>query len=473
MKLRTALLLLFCFISSHSLAGEPALPAGLDSGKNPGEPGLPAGLGTVAGESAEPQLPSGLNTPMPEQPAFLSEASDNIDWLSGFWELRVGRRLGSDPHQQQTSIAESRLQLEFEKSLHGISLNLTTDLLLDQVADSQRIDLENGDGWLDLRVASLAFSPADFIDLRIGRQILTWGTGDLLFINDLFPKDWNAFFIGRDEEYLKAPSDAIKASLFTELINLNLIYTPTFDADRFIDGRRISFFSPDLGEIAGRNAITRIDRPYDDELALRLYRHFNAVEAAVYFYQGRWKSPAGLNPSNGLALFPRLRTLGASLRGPLFSGIANMEIGYYDSREDRRGDNALINNSEIRLLLGYEQELARNLTLGTQYYLEQMQDHDAYLRSLPTASAARDEDRHLLTARLSLLTHQQNTRWSLFVYYSISENDLYLRPKVAHKWDDNWSLEAGANLFAGEDQHSFFAQFRDNTNAYVSLRYGF
>jgi hypothetical protein len=92
------------------------------------------------------------------------------------------------------------------------------------------------------------------MDLKIGRQILTWGTGDLLFINDLFPKDWNSFFIGRDEEYLKAPSDGIRVSLYTKLINLDIVYTPRFDADRFIDGRRISYWNETLGRRAGRDA---------------------------------------------------------------------------------------------------------------------------------------------------------------------------------------------------------------------------
>ena len=44
--------------------------------------------------------------------------------------------------------------------------------------------------------------------------MLTWGTGDLLFINDLFPKNWKSLAIGRDDEYLKDPSGAVKASFF-------------------------------------------------------------------------------------------------------------------------------------------------------------------------------------------------------------------------------------------------------------------
>ena len=62
----------------------------------------------------------------------------------------------------------------------------------------------------DLRQLRFTFRPGGSVDLRVGRQILTWGTGDLLFINDLFPKDWVSFFSGREEQYLKNPVDAAR-----------------------------------------------------------------------------------------------------------------------------------------------------------------------------------------------------------------------------------------------------------------------
>lgn len=90
------------------------------------------------------------------------------------------------------------------------------------------------------------------MDVKLGRQVLTWGTGDLLFINDLFPKDWESFFIGRDTEYLKAPSDAFTASLFFAPLNVDLIYVPIFNNSTYINGSRLSYWNPLLERIAGR-----------------------------------------------------------------------------------------------------------------------------------------------------------------------------------------------------------------------------
>ena len=60
---------------------------------------------------------------------------------------------------------------------------------------------------------------------------------------------------------------------------------------------------------------------------------------------------------------------------------------------------AFVRNREFRSPSGYEQEVARNLTLGVQYDLEIMLDLDAYPRTLPAGTAPHDEHRHVLTQR--------------------------------------------------------------------------
>ncbi|MCP5245542.1 MAG: hypothetical protein H6937_06170 [Burkholderiales bacterium] len=484
MKFLCRLICLCAFISLPALAQEPGLPAGLTSGD---EPGLPAGLDlnhSTIQPAAPPTLPFGLSD-LGESTVSGSEIGRNDNRLlrsvqrklpfnlSGFWEARGGFRVTGDPNEKQQSITETRLQLQVQKSLRNIAFNLTTDLLYDNVADNLPVQLNSGRGFVDLREANLTFSPLDFVDIKAGRQILTWGTGDLVFINDLFPKDFNSFFIGRDEVYIKAPSDAAKFSLFSQWANLDIVYTPQFDADRFIDGRRISFFSPITGDLAGRNAILRPDKPDKGEVALRLYRNLGSFETALYFYEGYWKSPGGIDPVSGTVLFPKLRVVGGSIRGPVGRGIGNIETGYYNSRDDGNGNNPFVNNSEFRALAGYEQEVAKDFTVGAQYYLEHLFDYSNYLNTLPAIFPQRDRDRHVLTTRLTLLTHNQNVTWSIFSYFSPSDMDFYLRPRINYRINDYWATELGGNIFGGRKDHTLFSQFQNNSNVYLSVRFGF
>jgi hypothetical protein len=456
---------------------EPALPRGLGSTQGDSEPGLPAGLPQAGEDSDESALagPSGGQSGQVDA-TELEEDSLPFD-LQGFWEVRGGIRTRDDPYQKDASIGETRLQVEMEKAWQAVTANLTVDLLYDPVVDRHRPDLDTGEGFVDLREANMLFTPLPFMDVKAGRQILTWGTGDFIFINDLFPKDWNSFFIGRDDEYLKAPSDALKVSIFSDLANLDMVYVPKFDADRFIDGRRVSYWSSTLGRPAGRDAVIQTDQPNDlfsdDEIHLRLYRRFGPLEAAAYGYHGFWKSPGGQNPVTGDATYPSLNVYGASVRGPVLDGIGNVEIGYYESTDDDNGMDPFINNSEMRVLVGYDRELVSNFNIGLQYYIEWMLDYDEYRQMLPAGVAARDEVRHVITTRLTLLTMNQNLKWSLFAFVSPSDVDAYLRPKVHWKVDDHWSLELGANVFCGRHQHTFFGQFEETTNVYAAARYSF
>ncbi|NOY63677.1 MAG: hypothetical protein GXP10_11120 [Gammaproteobacteria bacterium] len=475
-RLSSAIALLLLFACPAAFSEEPALPAGLIDAS---EPMLPTGLNN------EPELPSGLGT-LPELPSGLSSNPESEEnWQSdespawqtdGFLEARFGQWRKSRNVLTRHPVAETRLQLTTERAFNSFSVNISADLLYDDSATEQRPKLETGQGWLDLRSANIVFSPLSMVDIRLGRQILTWGTGDLIFINDLFPKDWNSFLIGRDDAYLKAPSDALKLSLFSDSANLDLVYTPRFDADRYIDGERAAYYNANLGRIAGTDAVISVEKPHswfsDDEIALRLYRNLATFEIALYGYDGFWKSPAGADPNSGNALFPRLSVYGASLRGPLLGGIVNGEWGYYDSKDDASGRNPLINNSEQRLLLGYEHELIANLTLAMQLYSTRMLDYGTYRQSLPGALPAARQNRHEIGARVTWLALDQKLTASLFLRYSTSDRDYYLRPKLHYSVDDHWSYELGANIFHGNQAYTFFGQFQHNDNIYVALRYG-
>ena len=399
----------------------------------------------------------------------VSPWSDLIDnaQVHGFYELRAGYRTVNDRHEKDMSIMEQRLQLD---------VSTYTDWADFKVKGDTTGDLVDERGDFDLREAYIFTRPGDAVDLKVGRQVLTWGTGDLVFINDLFPKDWQSFFIGRDAEYLKAPSDAAKVSVFSDAVNVDIVYTPQFDHDRFINGERISYWNASMGRLAGNDAVVHTDKPNrwfkDDEIAVRLYRTVNNVEYALYGYHGYWKSPGGMNAAGTQAIFPDLNVYGASVRGALGKGIANAEAGYYESDDDADGDNGRINNSELRFLVGYTQEIGKNFTAALQYYLEHMMDYDAYRDGLG-ANATRDENRHLVTLRLTKLLMNQNLICSLFTYYSPSDADVYVRPNLRYKVTDNLAVEAGANVFFGDHKYTFFGQFQDNTNVYGAVRYSF
>ena len=386
--------------------------------------------------------------------------------LYGFWETRVGARTQNDPEEKGLSMAETRLQLEAFTSTDSMDFKFRGDIRGDVVADCTAY--ETREAWMFSR-------PYDFLDIKAGRQILTWGTGGLVFLNDLFPKDWQSFFIGRDAEYLKAPSTSIKVGLFSDFANVDLVYTPKFEPDRYINGEYISYWSAARQRLLGNDDVLRTDTPdkwfEDDEFAARVYRNIDDYELALYFYRGFWKSPNGTNPK-GESTFPEMNAYGGSIRGAVGPGIGNLEFVYYDSPESHGGENPSVRNSEMRYLVGYTQEAWRDFNVNVQYYVEQMCDYAEYRKGL-SIGEPRDEFRHVLTVQLTQLLMSQNLTLALDTYYSPSDNDAYLRPNISYKVSDKTTVGLGANVFTGESKHTFFGQFEKNTNIYTSLRYSF
>ena len=395
------------------------------------------------------------------------EESSGMQW-SGFVEAGLGTRLSSDELiDANNTLEDLRVRLETEWQAGDVTLTFKADAGYDGIED---------DFFGDVRDLTAAFTLGENTDFRIGRQVQTWGTGDLVFLNDLFPKDYVSFFAGRDDEYLKAPGNAVRVTRYTSAWNIDAVWTPVFEPDVYLTGERFSFFSP----LAGGNvapmpplSATEPEESFSNgEFALRLFRTVEGREYALYAYHGFSKQPSAL--TNDLqATFAPLTSFGASLRRPLGPGLFNAEASYYLSRDDRDGTDPLLPNDQLRFLAGYEWEAKPNFTIGLQYYLEWTQDHADLLANSPAPDFEPEEFRHLLTNRLTYRMARDRHTFSLFTFFSPSDPDFYRRPAYTYRRVDHWAITAGGHLFGGDEPQTFFNQLRDASNVYVRIRYSY
>ena len=188
-------------------------------------------------------------------------STSGLRW-TGFVEAAAGGRLQNDALLDDTlTLGDLRARLETEWSNDKVTIDFKADAWYDAVPSE--LDA-------NIRELSLAVSPTAQTDLIVGRQVLTWGTGDLLFLNDLFPKDWVSFFAGRDTEYLKAPSNAVRATWYSKPVNIDFAWTPVFEPDVYLDGERFSFVGSgrqlpsavDVRSVQRRNSVLPVPRRY-------------------------------------------------------------------------------------------------------------------------------------------------------------------------------------------------------------------
>ncbi len=406
-------------------------------------------------------------------------AAELPDW-HGFIEQAFGGRLsdGAGTKHDGYNMLEQRFQLKTRYAVPGENILSRARGVLSFKGDFTLDEYFQTTGSYEVRELNFAFSPASLVDVKVGRQVLTWGTGDYLFINDLFPKDYVSFYIGRDDEYLKKPSDALRVSLYPKIVNIDFVAIAHFTPNTMPEGDRLSFFDSFEGGITGRetdrNAVKPAQQAENISYAMRAYRTFGSTEGALYAYRGFDPSPRSyLDEVRRQLFYERLDVYGASVRGPWMGGIGNLEAGYYHSSQDDAGDNRLVENSAFKALAGYEKDLGNDLKAGVQYLYEQKLDYDAYEAALLTADYFWDEHRHLLTQRLTKFFKNQTVMVGLFHFWSPSDKDGYARFSCAYDMSDQWKLTAGVNIPWGEDDTTDFGMMRKNKNIFVRLRYSF
>ena len=383
--------------------------------------------------------------------------------LSGFLQQNTAANTAAaNPDGRHTKWLEERAQLKLDASGGAWRLLAKGDLAYDHLGRQDQSELR--EGYVDYTASRW--------DLRAGRQVITWGLGDLVFVNDVFPKDHEALFAGRPLEYLKRGVDAVKLGAYPEFANFELVLSPGFRESRIPDARRFHLYDP-MPAVAKRETV----KPGQGDVGLRIYRDVAGYDTALYLYRGFQRTPS-MRPDSMTAqtkisyFYPQLSVYGASVSGRAGDGVLSLEAAYYDSRQDRSGNDFAVPNSQTRLLAGYQIQPAEDLTLGFQYYAEIMQDYGAYVAALPPGFPMEKRWSHTVTARLTQFFRHQTLRLSAYASYNASNGDHYVNPELRYSFTDKVWGALGANFFGGKPWGQFGQLSRDD-NAYLQVRYEF
>lgn len=373
----------------------------------------------------------------------------------------------SNPDARNMKWSEERVQLKLDANKEPIRLFIKADAFYDNIDDASHLDVR--EGYADFTSSSY--------DVRIGRQIVTWGLGDLIFINDVFPKDYEAFFSGRPMEYLKKGIDGIKLGMYPSFASAELIIVPFFEPNNFPDSKRFHMYDP-MPLITEREEEKPASTFDNMEIAFRLYRDIAGFDASFYFYRGFFRQPFMLPdsmtaPTRINLFYPELSVYGASLQGRMLDGVISLEAGYYDSRQDRDGTDPMTPNSHTRFLTGYQRQIWEDFTIGFQYYGEYIHDYSEYENNLPAGFPKDDRLNQLASVRLTQFMVHQTLKLSFFSFYSLAYEDYLLNPEIKYNFSDNVWAAVGANIFGGGEEWNQFGSLDENDNIYVQVRYEF
>lgn len=348
--------------------------------------------------------------------------------LSGFAQQNAAfNTVAANPDGQHHKWLEERIRLKLDAGAGDWRLSLKGDIAYDHLGRQEETELREG--------------YADYVagnwDLRVGRQVVTWGLGDLVFVNDVWPKDHEAMFAGRPMEYLKRGVDAVKLSAYPEFASFELVASPEFRESRTPDSLRFHTGMPALATL----------KPRRGEAGLRVYRDIAGWDAALYLYRGYQRTPSVR--SDGVFHYPELATFGASLSGRAGSGVLNLELARYDFSGIEAPP------SQMRALAAWQTQPWEDFSLNLQYYVE---------RDIRTNNT--------VGVRATQMFLHQTLRLSVYASHRLHDGDSFVNPELRYSFTDRLWGALGANLFDGTATGPFGQLSRDD-NLYLQVRYEF
>ncbi len=388
--------------------------------------------------------------------------------ISGFARTYEGVLVDSG----EFAIIQQTLNVNFEKRGEKVMFKANPMLFLYN-ADS--IDFRMREIYMDMYFSNF--------DLRIGKQQVVWGKADGVFITDIVsPLNLTEFLLPDFDEirtgviaakldyYIgNSTIEAIVIPQFTPTIrpapNSIWYVQPEFPAPTVFDWSK-SKIKPSLenSEVFLKySAITsKIDfdlmggYTWDDNPTMHVQKHMDNTTM-----------PPTLT---GLTITPqhhRLTVAGGSFSSEIKGFILRGEGAYYNGKYFQTADpfatDAIIQKDYLNYVVGLDFSIG-SVKLSGQFIQKYILDYNDFMTDNEMQNTA------TFLARYDML--RETLHLELFSYIGLTNEDALIRPKISYDFDDSFSVLLGGNIFVG-DRAGQFGQYKDNSMAYVKIKYSF
>jgi uncharacterized protein DUF1302 len=331
---------------------------------------------------------------------------------------------------------------------------------------------------LDLEEAYFDFSISN-LDLRIGRQIIKWGKGDLFNpTNNINPTDFTDLFDSRT-----IGVNAINADWYLEPFVLEAIFVPTFTPSRLpLNDSRFSLVPDNFPGTINPRVLPDNDIEHS-QFGLQASVSKGTWDASVNFYYGTNDFPAIVleNDLSATPMYVRERILGFSLEKVQESWILRAEGAQFFSDTDYL-------DSYFQYKLGFEKkwkflDTDKDLITEIYYIGETVTDESKYSPEInnPTQQSMFDSssfnfsdfqlDRVLSDSLIGKLEFDFSDylKLNLGFAYRFDSEDYYIQPKLEWEPSDNTIASIGFDVFEGP-RNTFFGKYKDDDRLFMSLK---
>ena len=328
----------------------------------------------------------------------------------------------------------------------------------------------------ELREAYLEYA-ADNWDLRIGRQIVIWGKADGVEITDVIsPKDYTEF-LARDYDDIRIPVDAFKFRHLRDQMTAEFIWVPVFQSAILPAGDNPWAFGAETPadlEISYKDPVVPERKLENGEIGGRVSFYLPGIDLAFSSLY-TWDKVPVMNQTliensetKHLTIQPehhRLAFVGFGFAAPyrslVFRGESALLKGKHFEPEDP--SNGLFKKNALNSLVGVDWYPGGEWTISAQFADCFILDYDEKIGD--------DEHEMLATFSISKSLFRNTLTLSAFGYVGVNDRELFNRSSMDYELTDGLHLEAGIDVFAGDD--GMFGQYKDNTEVWTKAKYSF
>ena len=377
--------------------------------------------------------------------------------LNGFVDSYHALQLGS-PYKVMSS--RTRLRLEMRANYGEASLFSSVNLAYNSLIKEQ--------SGAFLREAYFDYA-GKYLEVKAGRQIVTWGVADGLRITDLIsPMDYTEF-MANDYDDIRVPVNAINLKYPGESFSAELVFVPVPEYFVMPSGEDNPWSMPVPEGVSMDLSGTPEKHIKNSEVGTRLRFFLENLDFSLTALRTFNKSPVTIADYETKSvviqgIYKPMYVLGGDFSIPVSEFVVRGEMaGYF-------GEPIALNDSRryrlrktFNALLGLDWYAGDNWTFMVQYMHKVIMDYRKEL--------GMDQNTSMVTARISKEVLNNTLKLSVYGMYDIDNVSFYIRPAADYLLNDQITLSLGADILGG--RRGTFKTYEDNTQIWVKGKYFF
>jgi hypothetical protein len=391
-----------------------------------------------------------------EAPSLLEQAGATVTFRAGVWSST--RELDSD--------GPFAAGILWGKVGRPINENVS---MFAEGWTSLRGPFGDGQARGELREGFVTFASGP-IELRAGRQILSWGRADGINPTDNLTGQDLTLLVPDDSDR-RLGATAVRASYSHRDVTATVIWLPEFRPHRLP-------LPAALGDLEAAES-----RWQPEQFAVRLEQVGGAIDWSISGYRGRdlngdirlaGQQASGRAAQDGVGFslsHDMVRIFGADATCNIGRYGLRAEGAYVDT-EDRHGLDPFVKNPFLFVVAGADRTIHEHMNVNVQYLYRFVTRFDAQAPGDAISQQTR-RAQHGASARVSYKWMHDTLEAEVAAAGYALPRGYVMRPKVTYAVSDRMKLLLGGELYRGDAAASAFGMLRHNSGGFAEVRWSF